>query len=73
MVYRGRNFQNFDEWFRVVYYDKRKTINPKLSLSSPPYEQKEGNSNEWHQAHRFFTSWELFWGGKELCSDARGI
>jgi hypothetical protein len=30
------------------YYDKRKTINPKLSLSSPPYGQKEGNSNEWH-------------------------
>ena len=42
------------------YYDKRKTINPKLSLSSPPYEQKERNSNEWHQANRFFTPRNYF-------------
>jgi hypothetical protein len=55
------------------YDDECKTINPKLSLSSPPYEQKEGNSNEWDQAHGFSTPRELFWGGKELCSDAGGI
>jgi len=55
------------------YYDERKTINPKLSLSSPPYEQKEGNSHEWYQAYRVLTSRELFWGGKELCAHAGRI
>jgi hypothetical protein len=73
MVYRGRNFQNFDEWFQGGFYYNRKTINPKLSLSSPPYERKERNSNEWHQAHWFFTPRELFWGSEKLCADARGI
>src|SRR6187401_157181 len=55
------------------YCDKCKTINPKLSLSSPPYEQKERNSNERHQANGLFASWKLFRGIEELCADAGGI
>ncbi|SRR5258705_9962200 len=70
---RQRIFALIDEWFYEGNKDKSKTINHKLSLSSPPHDKKERNSNERYQANGLFAPRKLFRGIKKLCADAGRI
>ncbi len=66
---KGNLFKRLINIARQILYLRRKT---KLIFNEQQQRQKT-HSDEWHQAHGFFTFRKLFWRHKKLCKNAGRI